>query len=1495
MRKYMAAFLALMLTLVCLCVPAFATDTEPAQDAIKVTLPTALTVYDNGDGTYETSAASIINQGRANIVVSDISASAAEGWSLVDWGETTKHAVANSRYISAEFFGAGIDSSGHVTGAEYPAISGGGNYADLDYDFWMSPQTAPLDGVQVATAVVTIQLDGNGGLAGIEITNPPDVTDYVPGDDFDPTGMEVTAHYFDGSTADVTDLVELSNNTNLQDGQETVDVTYTEDNLTATAPVEITVQDLSVHVILYADGELVFQEGGTPEAGREVVATYDGIETWTGSSEAPWYSYHDSIQTVSFDTMVVPLSTTSWFRDCSNLTVINDIGNLDTSKVTSMNMMFYGCSSLAELDVSGFNTSSVTSMNGMFTGCSGLKSLNVSGFDTTDVGDMGNMFSNCSGLTALNLSDFDTANVTNMNGMFSGCTGLETLDVSGFITENVRDMSSMFYRCSSLTSLDLSSFYTGRVTNMNNMFQFCSALESVDVSTFDTSRVTDMNSMFANCTSLTELDLSSFATPNVQYMYTMFTQNSQLKTIYASSSFVTDSVTDGSFMFESCNSIVGGNGTRFSYVHIDEEYARVDDPNNGTPGYFTDKTAPFDVSVTNYAERFATYTEPSGGWVRGENTFTVTSTEPLVVGIIRNETMTELSCVNVGENTYQFTAELRNGDEIALAVIGDADLDGASRVTDASRIGGYVSGSYEFTKRECVQLLTADIDRDGDIDSDDSLQQRNRPIGLFTPSWNTAGAANPFKLTYYEYYLSHTDDYVPSAWVAGENTFTLQEPCHVTLTHAGETTDVPYTRVDDVLYQYTVDISSGDIISVYEPDPFEITVTNYSNTATYTEPVDGWVEGENVFAVSAPSAHSVGVIHNDTLTELSCISVGRDTYQFTADLQDGDEIIIVTTGDADLDGTVDMLDASRIAQSINGTYELTIAGQLAGDCDHNGRIDDSDASYISESFVDSSRLTWNLVGDSTISVTVTNYSNTATYTEPTDGWVSGENVFAVSAPTAHCVAVVRNETATELTCSALGDDTYQFTADLQDGDEIIIVALGDADLDGRVRAIDATRVANSLIGMYEFTGRECAQMLAADADRNGSIQAIDATRITQSMIGQYTLIWNGAGQSVDEPDPIDVSVVCTVDGITIEQDVFYEGGNFIDVFGAADTIDADTGESSLYDIYVMTSSGTTHGVSFIGVNVDDNTTVYSITFSAGDTLYIVPHASNSILEQPAEELPTDDMPAEDAGATEAPVETISVSLTNYAPETIHVEAPAEGWTAGESQFTVSCGQPFVAARLRDGHVSVLTRDTGAVSAELAEGDSLLFVLTGDVDLNGVVDNADSVRAQQYLSGAYQFSDSVAGELAMDADFNGSLDDTDAVAIDLYLSNLYQFGDEPYWLEDKTEPELPEEEAPVEEPESSIDETPAEEPVEETDQEQEVSEPVTDTPEQGETEDTAGPEQDAPEAPTEPETTPVEEPVEENQQEAPEQGAPAEAHEPVTADQAPEVAPAPAQE
>ena len=42
-----------------------------------------------------------------------------------------------------------------------------------------------------------------------------------------------------------------------------------------------------------------------------------------------------------------------------------------------MSYMFYGCSSLEELNLSNFNTINVTETNDIFSGCSSLKELNI--------------------------------------------------------------------------------------------------------------------------------------------------------------------------------------------------------------------------------------------------------------------------------------------------------------------------------------------------------------------------------------------------------------------------------------------------------------------------------------------------------------------------------------------------------------------------------------------------------------------------------------------------------------------------------------------------------------------------------------------------------------------------------------------------------------------------------------------------------------------------------------------------------------------------------------------------------------------------------------------------------------------------------------------------------------------------------------------------------------------------------------------------------------
>ncbi len=100
----------------------------------------------------------------------------------------------------------------------------------------------------------------------------------------------------------------------------------------------------------------------------------------------------------------------------------------------------------------------------------GIENLN-----TSEVTDMSNMFFGCSRLTSLNLSNFNTFKVTNMKGMFQSCSGLKELNVSNFKTSKMIDMSYMFYGCSSLKTI----FSTGtwRSYWSENMFKGCTQLK----------------------------------------------------------------------------------------------------------------------------------------------------------------------------------------------------------------------------------------------------------------------------------------------------------------------------------------------------------------------------------------------------------------------------------------------------------------------------------------------------------------------------------------------------------------------------------------------------------------------------------------------------------------------------------------------------------------------------------------------------------------------------------------------------------------------------------------------------------------------------------------------------------------------------------------------------------------------------------------------------------------------------------------------------------
>ena len=224
-------------------------------------------------------------------------------------------------------------------------------------------------------------------------------------------------------------------------------------------------------------------------------------------------------------------NSTDLFYNFTKLVSIDGLEYLDTSNVTSMLAMFFGCSSLTNLDLSNFDTSKVTKMMEMFGDCSSLTTLDLSNFDTSKVTNMANMFWGCGSLTTLDVSNFDTSKVTIMQTMFFRCSSLTTLDLSNFNTSKVTSMMQMFGDCSSLTTLDLSNFDTSNVKSMVNMFQNCSSLTTLDLSNFDTSNVTVMNNMFQNCSSLTTIDFRNADFSSVTRYTNMFGSTSNLSVI----------------------------------------------------------------------------------------------------------------------------------------------------------------------------------------------------------------------------------------------------------------------------------------------------------------------------------------------------------------------------------------------------------------------------------------------------------------------------------------------------------------------------------------------------------------------------------------------------------------------------------------------------------------------------------------------------------------------------------------------------------------------------------------------------------------------------------------------------------------------------------------------------------------------------------------------------------------------------------------------------
>jgi surface protein len=386
----------------------------------------------------------------------------------------------------------------------------------------------------------------------------------------------------------------------------------------------------AVYEELYGDVSLIFYYDNLRSKRGDMTYSLN-----TGKNKPEWLNVgypYISVREVIFDSSFAnarPTTTYSWFYNMYHLANISHLEYLNTSEVTDMSYMFYGCTDLYDVDLSNFNTSKVTNMSYMFRGCTMLMTFNGLNFNTSKVTDMSYMFYDCHSLSELDLSSFNTSKVTNMTRMFCYCFDLYHIFVGdGWSTAAVTSSDGMFeecfnlvgcqetwydgshvdasyahidegtgnpgylscfdepeaYVCYSWVSKTLTFYFDGRRRYRGSSYSLNTGDESpvwsksggpyADItrvsftSSFAQARPTSTKSWFSGMTNLESISgLKYLNTSEVTNMHSMFSRCEFLTSIDVSN-FNTDKVTDMGYMFYECKAVKSLDLSNFKTAQV---------------------------------------------------------------------------------------------------------------------------------------------------------------------------------------------------------------------------------------------------------------------------------------------------------------------------------------------------------------------------------------------------------------------------------------------------------------------------------------------------------------------------------------------------------------------------------------------------------------------------------------------------------------------------------------------------------------------------------------------------------------------------------------------------------------------------------------------------------------------------------------------------------------------------------------------------------------
>lgn len=128
---------------------------------------------------------------------------------------------------------------------------------------------------------------------------------------------------------------------------------------------------------------------------------------------------------------------------------------------------------------------------------------------------------------------------------------------------------------------------------------------------------------------------------------------------------------------------------------------------------------------------------------------------------------------------------------------------------------------------------------------------------------------------------------------------------------------------------------------------------------------------------------------------------------------------------------------------------------------------------------------------------------TVTVTAPARGWAAGENTFTVACDKACVVLVKSGETYTKLTAANSGE-THSFTANLAEGDEIIVRLKGDVNGDGVINTTDAGMAKAASLNKGSLSG---LNLICAMVSGGTTVKTTDAGQIKAASLNKLTFNW----------------------------------------------------------------------------------------------------------------------------------------------------------------------------------------------------------------------------------------------------------------------------------------------------------------------------------------------------------------------------------------------------